>query len=1031
MKFALLHLSDIHTNNINDSIFDKKSSITDAIKNKLKTVTNLFITVTGDIANRGQAEEYESATKLFEDIKQSLLTYNDKLIIEFIFAPGNHDCDLSEEHFNRNLSIDYILKDKFKNKKVDEQCVKNCVLVQKNYFKFRDNLENLNHINTVLDSELFRRHEYKIGALTVAFNCYNFAWMSKIHEQQSEIYYPGFLIKDELIKVSQKENTLNITLYHHPLHWINHQNLRDLRFLINTTSNLVLSGHEHTQHVHSETDTDTDTTNYIDSAALQTSDRNESHFKLIIINHEEETQCIHDFSWDKNSSKYDEKINNSNLELAVSKSHYEFDDEYLTKINSTGVQMTHPYKSDIYLDDIFIYQNLQTLTQDDLKIKNNASKLKDIESTNKTIIFGEETCGKTSLAYMLQMHYKSSCRLPIYISGKNIKRKDHDEERINKIIEKAFIEQYTNKYLQNFYQEDVNNIIILIDDFSYIDMNKEYTAKFLNKINELFENVIIFSHETSELEVFNDENLAHATKEYDLYKIIEFGHKLRDKLIRQWIVLGQEETITDEKTHEQVVKTAKAITSTIGLNIVPSYPLFLLTLLQAMETNSTADFSESSYGHYYGYLINEAFIKEGVPKNKLNFYHTYLSELAYTCFIGNSHTFDIDDLKQFHNHYNKSHKADKSFDTVLKTLLKTKVIQDTSSSYKFTYDYLYYFYTARYLAKNVNKIEVRTNIEKLVKNSHRIEFGNILMFLIHHSNEAYIINLLLTQTQTVFKELEEFNFSDEQLKKINGSFGHEEKLICEDKSVEEARETKLEKEDDAHKDLVKSDRHDADINEEVDISKLDIFAKVNLAFKLTNILGEIAKSYDDLDGDLKYKLIKESYSLNLRTINVFISKFEENHELLTEAFEELIEKKGYVTQDRIQETAKKVVFSTISRITEGFISRLSKSLASKDLNPIYRELEEEKKGNIAVKMINAAIELDFPKGLKEKAIKHYENLDDNFLAKAVLKRLVVDHMYMYHTDHKIKDKVMAKLDIEKSTSKNMLMKKSFTSKNPN
>lgn len=1029
MKFGILHFSDIHINGLKDSIFDKQDYITDAIKNKIKIIDTLFIVITGDIANKGQKVEYEAASLLFKNIKKSLCDYNTNLKVEFVIAPGNHDCDLSKKSFNRNMSINHVLEDQFKNKQVDDECIENCVKVQDNFFEFRNNLESEKNVNTNLDTKLFRRLEYSLDELTIGFNSYNFAWMSKIHEQQSDIYYPCFLIKDMLINESKKPNTINISLYHHPLHWINHTNLRNLRFLINSTSNIVLSGHEHTQYVHTELDVDTDTTHYIDSAALQTYNINESHFKFIIIDHENESQCIHDFSWDKNSTMYHDSINNSSLEITLSKNHYEFSDKYLVKINSTGVQMSHSYKSDIYLDDIFIYQDLRVLSSDDLKIKYNASKLKEFENLGKTIIFGEETSGKTSLAYMLQMHYKTKSKVPVYISGKDIKRKDHSSERIERIIEKAFKEQYGTKYVKDFKQEDVNNVIIIIDDFSYVGMNKEYTAKLIDNLNLVYENILIFCHDSSELETFNDEYIAHSTKEYELFKITEFGYKLRDKLIKQWLQLGQEETISSEELHEQVVSTAKSITSAIGLNIVPAYPLFLLTLLQSVDSNNIVDLSESSYGHYYGYLINEAFVKNDINKQKLNFYHAYLSELAYEFFINNNHNIEREDFYQFHDIYKKKIKVDNDFESVLKTLLKAKVIQEKDNSYKFTYDYLYYFYIAKYLSKKIHIQEVRENIEKLVRNSHRIEFGNILMFLVHHSNEEYIINLLLTQTRIVFKEVEEFKFSNEQLKKINGAIGYEEKLVCENKTIEEARESQLKEKDEEHKNLIKSDREEADINEETDISKLDIFAKVNLAFKLTNILGEIAKSYPDLEGNMKYNLIKEAYSLNLRAIYVFIEKFEEHHELLTEAFETVIEKKGYVTQDRIQETAIKVVFNTIARITEGFISRLSKSLASRDLTPIYREIEELEANNIAVKMINTAIELDFPKGLKEKIIKHYEGLNKNYLAKSVLKRLAIDHMYMYHTNHKIKDKIMDKLEIEKSKTKDILMKKAHGSVN--
>lgn len=1026
MKFASLHLSDMHLTGSSDSIFDKQKDITRAIKNKIRTLEKLFIIITGDVANKGLKTEYDSAKDLLNLIKKELIEYNPKLTIEFIIAPGNHDCDFSEDNAMRNLAVNHILSDKFTSKTIEPAYIDICTSVQKNFFNFRDSLHNKDAVIDDLNTDLFTRYEFQIEDSTIGFNVYNFAWMSKKHEQQADIFYPCFLIKDKLIKKSSSPKTINFSLYHHPLHWVNHKNLKNLKFLINSTSEIVFSGHEHTQNIHSELDVETDRTHYFDSAALQTGNINESHFKLITICIEDESEVIYDFAWDKSTSSYAESQNNNSLALEAKKNHYEFNDAYLTKINGTGVQITHPYKTEIYLDDIFIYQNLQVLTQDELKIKYNASRLKDFSEIKKTFIFGEETSGKSSLAYMLQMHLKSIGKIPIYITGKDIKRKDHTEDRVEKLIEKAFKRQYEAKYFSDFTQENISNIILLVDDFTHTELNNEYKGKLIDSLSSLYENIIIFSNTSLELEAFNNKNLAHPLNDYSLFKIQEFGHKLRDKLIKQWVVLGQEENIENDEVHRLVVEKAKSITSTLGLNIVPSYPIFLLTLLQAMEANSSTDLSDSSYGHYYSYLINESFVKNGISKSSWNLYHNYLSELAYDCFKSGNHNFTYSDLHEFHDKYKRKHKSDRSFESVLKVFEKTKILQDNGSNFKFTYDYLYYFYVSKNIAKKIHLPEIRKDVENLVHNSHKIEFGNILMFLVHHSNSEYIIEMLLVKTRMIFTEIEEFDFSDDQLKNINGTIGYKEKLIIEEKSVEEARETYLEHKEEEQSDsiMVKDNRRNEVIEEDVDLAKLDIFAKVNLAFKLTNILGEIAKSYCELDGDIKYKLVKEAYALNLRAVNVFIGNFEQNHELLTEVFQDVIEKKGYVTQDKIEIATQKIIFNTITRVTEGFISRLSKSLANRDLLPIFKELSEDNKDNKAIKMIYAAIELDFPKGLKPKVIKHHEELHGNYLAQAVLKRLVIDHMYMYHTEHNIKDSIMDKLEIEKASSTNMLLQKS-------
>ncbi|WP_294966702.1 hypothetical protein [Sulfurimonas sp.] len=282
------------------------------------------------------------------------------------------------------------------------------------------------------------------------------------------------------------------------------------------------------------------------------------------------------------------------------------DEEYSLKINDAGIQLSHPEKLDLQLDDIFIYQNLMNLDETDIVISHNASQFKNFENINRTVIFGAETSGKTSLAQMLQIAHKENGKIPIMLSGKIIKTQDYSMERIQKAIERAFKKQYSSQDLDNFRQEDKKNILIMVDDFNEINFNNEHRSIFVDNLNKLHENIIIFAHESLELEAFNDEYFAKSILDYSKYRIKPFGHKIRDKLIKQWILLGQEERLTNEEIHNIIEEKAKAITTTLGYNIVPAYPIFLLTLLQSMESNNTSTLSKSTYGHYYSYLITES-----------------------------------------------------------------------------------------------------------------------------------------------------------------------------------------------------------------------------------------------------------------------------------------------------------------------------------------------------------------------------------------------------------------------------------------
>ena len=111
MNISILQLSDIHFKNKNNSVLNKTDKIFDAIKNEIDDSKYLFIIFTGDIAFSGRKNEYKEAKSFITELKTLIQDYNSELLIEFIFTPGNHDCDFSKKADVRNLIIDTIVQD--------------------------------------------------------------------------------------------------------------------------------------------------------------------------------------------------------------------------------------------------------------------------------------------------------------------------------------------------------------------------------------------------------------------------------------------------------------------------------------------------------------------------------------------------------------------------------------------------------------------------------------------------------------------------------------------------------------------------------------------------------------------------------------------------------------------------------------------------------------------------------------------------------------------------------------------------------
>ena len=73
MKFSMLHISDIHFKNENNSLLEKVEKISLAIKSELYDIETLFIVMTGDMAFSGSQVEYEIGVEFLEGLKNSLI----------------------------------------------------------------------------------------------------------------------------------------------------------------------------------------------------------------------------------------------------------------------------------------------------------------------------------------------------------------------------------------------------------------------------------------------------------------------------------------------------------------------------------------------------------------------------------------------------------------------------------------------------------------------------------------------------------------------------------------------------------------------------------------------------------------------------------------------------------------------------------------------------------------------------------------------------------------------------------------------
>ena len=235
---AILHLSDIHICERANPITTRVNAVAAALRAEAMKLDACFIVLSGDIAFSGLEHEYSIANRLLLDLHQKITSDHSTAQVEFIVVPGNHDCDFQHSSDLRELAIENISN--LDELDVDGDIVHSCLSVQDEFFKFSKAFTG--HLPSATE-RLYRESEYEVGTHKIRFHLYNTAWVSRLHESPGTLYYP-VSVASEADSPSRPVDVA-VSVLHHPLNWLEPGNARSLRSLLERTSDVILTGHEH------------------------------------------------------------------------------------------------------------------------------------------------------------------------------------------------------------------------------------------------------------------------------------------------------------------------------------------------------------------------------------------------------------------------------------------------------------------------------------------------------------------------------------------------------------------------------------------------------------------------------------------------------------------------------------------------------------------------------------------------------------------------------------------------------------------
>lgn len=987
MTAVVLHLSDIHIKTAKDPILHRGAEIAATVFSSLPAASHVFIIVSGDIAFSGTASEYELAKKLLESIRDTI-KQEASCPVSFVLAPGNHDCDFSNPAKARKMLVESL--EKQEHLEVDDSIIDICTGIQQNFFAFREALENR---SDVTDDKLWRINRFKVEGKALEFDCLNISWVSKLKEEPGRLYFPIGRYSEE--KLEQAD--VRLIVLHHPLNWFSQNSYRPFRTFVRKVSNIIISGHEHQGNVGLISDAETDTSAFVEGCVLQGDKRDltDSSFNVVVLDLGLSQFTSTKYNWDGKRYSANEEGSWSDYHDLPAKrvNPFSIEREFEEMLDDPGAFFKHPGRANVGLSDIYVYPDLRRIGngEDRRRVYVSSSRLLSPEVTaDGALIEGEEKAGCTSLLYQLYRQYHDRGFVPLLIKGKEL-RKVSDAD-IDNLIRRSVEKQYGGNQVEAFTQLSRTQKLLLLDNFDESPMKAaDARVDLLCALRKRFGHLAITVGDMFEMREMLDGDASRALVSLTHYKIQPFGHALRAQLIARWLSIGADGSVDEAASIARLDRAEKLMNAVMQKAVIPSVPLYLLTLLQSIDAGRSGDFKESSLGYYYQYLLTEAFQSAGVKPDKLTEFFQYSAHLAWEFHIQSKRELSESDLREFTVRFSKEWTT-VDFKTMLEILLKSRVLCKVGEDYAFRYPYIYYYLKGQFLSENLSDLDVRAYIGHCCQHLYVRDHANTVLFLAHHTNDDFVLKSIAESLHCLFKDRSPVRF-DGDTGAVNQLIEDAPKLVYSGESPAEHRARRNSMEDQL------DDGHDGLVDSEEESEDLSLVAQMTMLFKTTEILGQVLKNkYSKIQRGHKGALLDDLFSGPLRAIRDFYDFFEKNPDALVVEIEAAIQRKGKVdSEEERKAIARKVVASLIQLVTFGFLMRASQSVNSESLMEDVREVVK-KNGSPAFKLIEAGILLDSPRAIPRQFLKQlFTEVKKDLIANRVVQIMVLNRLYMFKT----------------------------------
>jgi hypothetical protein len=1009
MTAVVLHLSDIHIRSSKDLILKRAKSIAACTYAHLPEATHAFIVISGDIAYDGTTEQYELAEAFLNEIAADMGNQK-KRPMHFVMCPGNHDCDFSLNTQVRQLTLEALATKE--GDAIDESVVGACTAVQKPFFEFARKL-NRDYASAEGDL-LWQTLRYDVNGKDVLFDCINIAWMSRLREEQGTLNFPY----KRYVRDRGDRPELRIAVMHHPFHWLSQRIYQPFRKALRAREHVVITGHEHIGNFGENTDTESGDSAYIEGCVLQgEKDLSDSAFNVVIFDLDRGMYRAIRYDWTGTIYEANEEGSWEDYRNIPVKARNPFDLEERFKqvLTDPGASFKRLSGQQLTLGDIFVFSDL--ISEDEAEEEKKITSSQILTDPNRiqggVLLEGEERVGSTTLLYQLYERYYDRGFVPLYLRGGSVRGATHKDVDI--WIKQAVEEQYGAQAGIRFEQTEKDKKILLLDNFNEcLGSGAAHKARVLELVAERFERFIVVVGESFDLQevlATVDDRMRRALKHY---RILAFGYVLRAKLARKWFQLGAKDGSLDEASLlERCDQAEKLMDVVMVRNIVPSVPIYLLTVLQSIDAGLSGQFQESGLGAYYAFLINENLRAGGIPPAKWDELIEYSSDLAWHFHSEGGGELAKHSLREFNERFSaERHTID--FEKRLEELVAGRVLARTGDYLKFRYHYTYYLLKGRYITRNLAKPEMTGYLERCIKHLYVRDNANTVLFAAHHqAGQPLIMDKIIESLGELFKSKTPL--------KLAGDTNQIDDLVRELPRLEYAggdpeghreRINRLRDESEDGKD-------DGLADQEEKGPERSVIAQVVMVFKTVEILGQLLQNqFAALTRTRRVEVLENLFNAPLKALAGYFDFIAKKPDTILAEMDAMLRDRGKIKDpEKRQKIARELLAIIIQVIALGFIHKAASSVSSESLMDDVRAVAK-KNDTPAFRLIELATKLDTLKRLpKEDIEKLARETEGELVSNRTLQLLILRHLYMFRTSEMDKQWLSGKKVVSIRTQK--------------